>query len=73
MSSGIGALGTPSRGSSKVRPWYRHLIYSAVSILTGIYLIHVGQIPEGTAMVGAGVAFLGVGSGSEFTSGSGGA
>ena len=64
---------TTTTTTASKRPWYRHLIYSAVAIVTGAYLIHVGQVPEGTALMGAGVAFLGIGSGVEASAGSGGA
>lgn len=43
--------------------WGRHMITGTVAIVTGLALIHYGQLAMGSAAVGGGLGFLGVGVG----------
>lgn len=55
---------TPPRG-----PWWKHYLYGVTAILTGAALVVLrpAEATEGVALMGAGVAFLGVGAGQNLT------
>lgn len=49
--------------ASRRGPWWKHFLYGVTAIGTGMLLVRFGYAEEGIALVGAGVAFLGVGAG----------
>lgn len=58
----VGEVSSTTTSTVRRGPWWRHYLYGLTAILAGFALLRMGNT-DGTYLVGAGVAFLGVGSG----------
>lgn len=67
MSAPATSSTTTSSATSSVPKWLRHYITGLTAIVTGLYLLHLGQAGTGEAAIVAGLAFLGVGAGASAT------